>query len=84
MISIIDDRGELIATLDPRRNLQTVLDELPGADQALRATRPHSWVRGRWPGLAFQRRSRPVCRLGRCRAEACRLCATSTDGERTE
>lgn len=35
MIIITDDRGELIATPDPRRNLQTVLDELPGADQAL-------------------------------------------------
>src|SRR2546425_2864245 len=33
-----------------------------------------SWVRGRWPGLAFQRRSRPGCRLGRRRAEVCRLC----------
>ncbi len=47
MINIIDDRGELIATPDPRRILQTVLDELPGADQALRATRPHSWIRSR-------------------------------------
>jgi PAS domain S-box-containing protein len=36
MISLIDDRGELIATPDPGRILQTVLDELPGADQALR------------------------------------------------
>jgi PAS domain S-box-containing protein len=35
MISLIDDRGELIATPDPGRILQTVLDELPGADQAL-------------------------------------------------
>jgi len=35
MISIIDDRGELIATPDSRRILLTVLDELPGADQAL-------------------------------------------------
>jgi len=35
MISIIDDRGELIATPDPGRVLLTVLDELPGADQAL-------------------------------------------------
>src|SRR5207302_7189242 len=35
MISLVDDRGELIATPDPRRILQTVLDELPGADQAL-------------------------------------------------
>jgi PAS domain S-box-containing protein len=35
MISIVDDRGELIATPDPGRILQTVLDELPGADQAI-------------------------------------------------
>ncbi|HEY6406739.1 MAG TPA: ATP-binding protein, partial [Ktedonobacteraceae bacterium] len=32
---IIDDQGRLIATPDPGRILQTVLDELPGADQAL-------------------------------------------------
>src|SRR5947209_2225227 len=35
MISVIDGQGELIATSDPRRILQTVLDQLPGADQAL-------------------------------------------------
>ncbi|GAC1390792.1 MAG: hypothetical protein NVS4B11_09730 [Ktedonobacteraceae bacterium] len=35
MISIIDDRGVLIATPDSKRILYTVLDELPGADQAL-------------------------------------------------
>jgi hypothetical protein len=35
MISIIDDRGELIATPNPRRNLLMVLDELAGADQSL-------------------------------------------------
>ncbi len=35
MISIIDDRGELIATPDHNRILWTVLNELPGADQAL-------------------------------------------------
>ena len=35
MISIIDDRGELIATPDHEHILQTVLNELPGADQAL-------------------------------------------------
>ena len=35
MISIIDDRGELIATPDHKQILWTVLDELPGADQAL-------------------------------------------------
>src|SRR5215469_8499217 len=35
MISIIDDRGELVATPEHERILQTVLDELPGADQAL-------------------------------------------------
>ena len=35
MISIIDGRGELIATPERARILQTVLDELPGADQAL-------------------------------------------------
>ncbi|HEX9130768.1 MAG TPA: ATP-binding protein [Ktedonobacteraceae bacterium] len=35
MISIIDDRGELIATPDPKQILRTVLNELPGADQAL-------------------------------------------------
>jgi hypothetical protein len=36
MINIIDENGELIATHDPMRNLQTILDELPGADQALK------------------------------------------------
>ena len=35
MISIVDDRGELIATPDHGQILQTVLDELPGADQAI-------------------------------------------------
>ena len=35
MISIIDDRGELIATPDHEHILWTVLNELPGADQAL-------------------------------------------------
>jgi PAS domain S-box-containing protein len=35
MISIIDGNGELIATPQHERILQTVLDELPGADQAL-------------------------------------------------
>ncbi len=35
MISIIDDQGRLIATPDGKRILDTVLDELPGADQAL-------------------------------------------------
>lgn len=35
IISIIDDQGVLIATPDHQRILQTVLDELPGADQAL-------------------------------------------------
>jgi len=35
MVSTIGDRGELIATPDPRRILQTVLDELPGAGQSL-------------------------------------------------
>src|SRR5581483_9075756 len=35
LISIIDDRGELIATPERERILQTVLDKLPGADQAL-------------------------------------------------
>jgi signal transduction histidine kinase/HAMP domain-containing protein len=36
MISIIDNNGELIATPDHTRFLYSVLDELPGADQALR------------------------------------------------
>ena len=36
LISIIDDQGRLIATPNHARILQTVLDELPGADQALR------------------------------------------------
>jgi PAS domain S-box-containing protein len=36
MISIIDDRGELIATPVHNQIMWTVLDELPGADQALR------------------------------------------------
>jgi signal transduction histidine kinase len=35
MISIIDSRGELIATPQHERILDTVLDQLPGADQAL-------------------------------------------------
>ncbi len=35
IISIIDGQGELVATPDHKRILQTVLDELPGADQAL-------------------------------------------------
>jgi PAS domain S-box-containing protein len=35
IISVIDDKGELIATPDPRRILETVLDELPGANLAL-------------------------------------------------
>ena len=35
MISIIDAQGRLIATPNPEQILQTVLDELPGADQAL-------------------------------------------------
>ncbi|MBV9712684.1 MAG: cache domain-containing protein, partial [Ktedonobacteraceae bacterium] len=35
IISIIDDRGELIATPDSRRIMEKMLDELPGADQAL-------------------------------------------------
>jgi signal transduction histidine kinase len=35
MISIIDGRGELIATPDRKQILWAVLDELPGADQAL-------------------------------------------------
>jgi PAS domain S-box-containing protein len=34
-ISIIDDQGKLIATPDQKRILWTVLDKLPGADQAL-------------------------------------------------
>ncbi len=38
MISIIDNRGELIATPDHKRILQTVLNELPGADQALQGS----------------------------------------------
>ncbi|HJT59746.1 MAG TPA: ATP-binding protein, partial [Ktedonobacteraceae bacterium] len=35
MISIIDGNSVLVATSDPRRILQKVLGELPGADQAL-------------------------------------------------
>lgn len=35
IISVIDDQGKLIATPQGERTLQTVLDELPGADQAL-------------------------------------------------
>jgi PAS domain S-box-containing protein len=35
LISIIDDQGRLIATPQPERILWTVLNELPGADQAL-------------------------------------------------
>src|SRR3989440_4455847 len=34
MISIIDDQGRLIATPDSKRILYTVLDQLPGPDQA--------------------------------------------------
>jgi PAS domain S-box-containing protein len=36
MISIIDDRGELIATPEHQHILWTALNELPGSDQALR------------------------------------------------
>lgn len=36
IISVIDNKGELVATPGPWRILDTVLDELPGADQALR------------------------------------------------
>ena len=35
MISVIDESGKLVATPEPERILQTVLDELPGAEQAL-------------------------------------------------
>ncbi len=50
MISIIDNRGVLIATPQRERILQTVLDELPGADQAL-----HGQVASRLgPGLDSQ------------------------------
>src|ERR1700736_3248730 len=35
MISIIDERGELIATPEHKQILWKVLNELPGADQAL-------------------------------------------------
>src|SRR5437764_12534454 len=35
MINVIDNRGELIATPQHERILQTVLEQLPGADQAL-------------------------------------------------
>ncbi len=35
MISVIDERGELVATPDSKRILWTVVDELPGAEQAL-------------------------------------------------
>ena len=35
MVSVIDSQGRLIATPDNKRILYTVLDELPGADQAL-------------------------------------------------
>jgi len=37
MISVIDDQGRLIATPQHERILLTVLDTLPGADEALRA-----------------------------------------------
>jgi PAS domain S-box-containing protein len=46
MISIIDDRGELIATPEHERILQTVLDELPGADQALQGQTVSRWAPG--------------------------------------
>src|SRR5437868_3932125 len=48
MISLIDDRGELIATPDSGRILLTVLDELPGADEALHGT--VGTLRGPGPG----------------------------------
>ncbi|HEY0753609.1 MAG TPA: cache domain-containing protein [Ktedonobacteraceae bacterium] len=35
IISVIDSKGELIATPHPQHILETVLDELPGAEQAL-------------------------------------------------
>jgi signal transduction histidine kinase len=38
MISIIDKHGEIIATPDHKQILQTVLNELPGADQALQGS----------------------------------------------
>lgn len=46
MMSIIDNRGELIATPDRTRILQTVLDELPGADQALQGHVASCWCLG--------------------------------------
>src|SRR5947209_8287307 len=36
VISVVDESGKLIATSQPQRILQTVLDELPGAEEALR------------------------------------------------
>jgi PAS domain S-box-containing protein len=50
MISIIDDQGRLIATPDGKRILDTVLDELPGADQALQG----QVASGQGPGLDGQ------------------------------
>jgi signal transduction histidine kinase/HAMP domain-containing protein len=36
IISVVDESGKLIATSQPQRILQTVLDELPGAEEALK------------------------------------------------
>ncbi|MDQ2885726.1 MAG: ATP-binding protein [Chloroflexota bacterium] len=46
MISIIDDKGELIATPQHERIMQTVLDEFPGAEQALRGNAASSLGQG--------------------------------------
>ena len=35
IISVVDESGKLVATSQPQRILQTVLDELPGASEAL-------------------------------------------------
>ena len=70
LISIIDDQGRLVATPDHARMLQTVLDELPGANSALQGhTGIASGTRTRSTKLAFQCCPRLGYRLGCYSAE---------------
>jgi len=71
IISIIDERGELIATPWHQRILQTVLDELPGAEQALKKSCRFACRSGsRWAGVVVQLCSCSEYGLGGCGAEA--------------
>ena len=62
-ISIIDARGELVATPDHSRLLQTVLDELPGADLALQ-NRGNSQLGAGLDGQSWLFSSVPVSDIG--------------------